>query len=80
VTREEAENLPKWPQGYRCAKCGNTEIKCFGEEDEGEVRFGCVACAHSWGEEIEMVDPQLKGQSHFPLFQTSVPMENQTIQ
>lgn len=64
MTRDEAENLPKWPEGYRCSKCGNTEIKCFGEEDEGEMRFGCVACGHSWSEAIEDDEAYLAEQAY----------------
>ena len=48
MTRDEAESLSKWPEGYSCAKCSSTAIECFGEEDEGEVRFGCVQCGYTW--------------------------------
>ena len=64
MTRDEAEKLSKWPEGYRCAKCDNTEIKCFGEEDGGELRFGCGTCAHTWSVSIEDDEAYLAEQTY----------------
>lgn len=53
MTRDEADKLSTWPEGYSCANCDSTAIKCFGEVDREEVRFGCIDCSHIWSEEIE---------------------------